>query len=174
MPITDYNLMIDRDYYPGTLVTASGGAIHSRFNNSNLILFFGLGVVAGAKNREVVYPSSVNDRFDGVLFYTNTYELRDGYTRDSVSGRVGYPAKREVSIIRPGEFAQVAVFVDSATAINDPVYLRHTGSGTTGIPGCFRKDIDTDKAIAITRGRFIKAVSAPAAGKMAVSWIEFS
>lgn len=174
MPITDYNLMIDRDYAPGQLVTPTGGTIHTRFNNSDNILFFGLGVVTGARNREIVVPSATGGKFEGVLFYTNTFELRNGHTRDAVSGRIGYPPKREVSIIRPGEFAQVAVFVDSATAINDPVFIRHTGSGTTGLPGCFRKDIDTDKADAITRGRFIKAVSAPAAGKMAVSWIEFS
>lgn len=174
MPITDYNLMIDRDYSPGQLVTPTGGTIQTRFNDSNNILFFGLGVVTGTGNREVVYPSTANDKFEGVLFYTNTYELRDGHTRDVSSGRIGYPAKREVSIIRPGNFAQIAVFVDSATAINDPVFVRHTGSGTTGLPGCFRKDIDTDKAIQITNARFIKVVSAPTAGQMKISWIEFS
>lgn len=175
MPILDDGKnLVERDLFPGVLVTASGGVIHTKFNASSNILYFGLGVVSGAKQDEIVIPSSASDKFEGVLLFSNTFELRDGYTRDVTSGRIGYPPKREVSIIKPGNFAQAVVYVDSATAINDPVFLRHTGSGTTGIPGCFRKDIDTDKAIQINNARFIKIVSAPASGTMAVSWIEFS
>lgn len=175
MPILDDGKNLSQqDLFPGVLVTASGGTIHTKFNSSNSILYFGLGVVSGTKPDEILLPSSASDKFEGVLFFTNTYELRDGHTRDVASGRIGYPGKREVSVIKPGNFAQVAVYVDSATAINDPVFLRHTGSGSTGLAGCFRKDIDTDKAIAISNARFIKAVTAPAAGKMTVSWIEFA
>ncbi|GEM_PF-3545741 len=175
MPITNYDLMIDKEYLPGTLITATGGTVQTRFNNTGNILFFGLGVVTGSGERVIALPSTANDKFEGVLMHTNTYEAREGYSKDATTGYYGYPDKREVSIIRPGEFAQVAVFVDSATAINDPVYVRYSATpGTTGLAGCFRQDDGTTTALEVTGARFIKVVAAPTAGEMAISWVEFS
>lgn len=175
MPITNYDLMIDKPLPAGTLITASGGNIHTRYNGTGGILFFGLGVVTGASFKEVVLPSDATDVFEGILEYTNTYEAREGYSRDATTGLDGYPNQREVSIIRPGSFAQVAVYVDSAIALNDPVFLRYTATpGTTGLVGCFRNDADTATALEIPAARFIEGVAAPAAGEMAIAVIEFN
>lgn len=177
MPINSYDLVIDKDYPPGALITPTGGTVHTRHNTTTSILYFGLGGarVTGGNYRDIKLPDASTDVLDGVFKLTDSYEVRDGYSREAATGYVGYPVDREVSIIRPGEFAQIAVWVDSATAVNDPVFWRHTATpGTTGLAGCFRSNVDTASAIAIVGARFIKTVSAPIAGQMAISWIEFT
>lgn len=175
MPITNYDLAIDREYSPGALITASGGKVHGRFNTTGGILYHGLGVVRGSNYREVALPAADGDVFEGVVKMTITYEIRDGYTRDPITGMIGYPADREVSIIRPGDLAQIAVWVDSATAYDDPVYLRYSATaGVTGIVGCFRNDAGTATASLANGARFIKTVEAPAAGSMVISHIELT
>lgn len=172
-PITNYDFMIDKEYPAGTLITPTGGRIHTRYNTTGGILLFGLGGVTGANFKELALPSAAGDRFEGVIVYTTTYENRVGYTQDS-EGRYGYPDKREVSIVKKGDHAQMAVWVDSATAVNDPVFLRFTATdGATGLSGCFRADADTATALEIPGARFIKTVTAPAAGNMKISHIEF-
>lgn len=174
MPITNYDLAIDKEYEPGTIITLSGGRTHTRFNVTGQILYFGLGVVRGASYREIAIPSADGQTFEGVVKHANTYEMRDGYTRDPATGLMGYPVDREASIVRPGDFAHLAVLVDSATNYDDPVYLRFASTeGATGMAGAFRNDDDAATAMEIGVGaRFIKTVAAPAAGEVVVSHIE--
>lgn len=175
MPITNYDLAITKEYSPGAIITSCGGVVHTRFNVTGSILYHGIGVVRGADYRSIALPAADTDVFEGVVKMANTYEIRDGYTRDSATGMIGYPVDREASIVRPGDFAHLAVWVDSATAYDDPVFLRFTATeGTTGIVGAFRNDADTATALAVPSARFIKTVAAPAAGEMTISHIELT
>lgn len=175
MPITNFNLAIEQEYSPGAIITASGGKVHTRFNVTGGILYHGIGVVRGSNYRDIALPAATDDVFEGVVKMANTYEIRDGYTRDPATGRIGYPADREVSIVRPGDFAHIAVWVDSGTVYDDPVFLRYSATeGATGIVGCFRNDDGTTTALLVNGARFIKTVAAPAAGSMVISHIELT
>lgn len=184
MPITNYDYLIDKPYLPGQIVTLDDAQIWSYANGVNGILFFGLGVVKGANpsgtaiqlpskigaTGTIVLPSAAGQKFEGITYHTNTYEIRDGYTRDVATGRLGYPIKQIVSIVRSGV---MAVWIDSAVDRGDPVYLRHTATvGVTGLAGCFRKDADTANAQLIEDASFIMPAPAPAAGQMGVGYLE--
>ena len=164
------------------IVTLGNARIWSYISGINAIALAGLGVVRGATTEwgvlsipskigatgTIVLPSTTTDKFEGVLYRSTAYEIRDGYTKDT-SGRIGYPKQSEVSLVRQGV---VAVFVDSAVDRGDPVFLRITASGTTGLAGCFRKDADTATAIAIPNASFLTKVTAPVAGQMKVGIID--
>jgi hypothetical protein len=184
MAITDYNYLIDKPYLPGQVVTLDDAHIWSYVNGVNGILPFGLGVVKGANpsgvaiglpskigaTGTVVLPSTITDKFEGISYYTNTLELRDGYTRDVATGRVGYPIKQVVSIVRRGV---VAVFIDSAVNRGDPVHLRAIATpGATGIVGCFRNGADGSNSFLIPDASFIMPAPAPAAGSMGIGYLE--
>lgn len=172
MPITNYDLIIDKSYEPGEIVTLDDAQIWTFTNGTDAILPFGIGVVAGTgegATGKVIIPADANGKFEGIVYATDTFEKRSGYTLDA-NDRVGYPAAREVSIVRSGV---IAVFIDSDVSRGSPVYMRHTATGgTTGIAGCFRKDADTANAIAINNATFLKSVAAPTAGKMAIGIVE--
>lgn len=182
MPAYPDGLLIDKQYLPGMIVTTDNAKIWAYVSEVNAVLPFGLGVVRGTTTEHaplsipskigvtgtVKLPSTATDKFEGVTYRSTTYEIRDGYTKD-VSGRLGYPARREISIVRYGV---VAVFIDSAVDRGDPVFLRITASGSTGLVGCFRKDADTATAIAIPGASFLSKVSAPTAGQMKVGIID--
>ena len=182
MPAYPDGLLIDKQYLPGMVATLDNAQIWAYISGVNAILPFGLGVVRGQTTEwgalsipskvgatgTIVLPSATTDKFEGVLYRSTTYELRDGYTKDA-NGRIGYPAKREVSIVRRGV---IAVYIDSAVDRGDPVFLRITASGTTGLVGCFRKDADTATAIAVPNASFITKATAPTAGQMKVGIID--
>ncbi len=173
MPITNYDLIIEKSHEPGELVTLDDAQIWTFTNGTDAILPFGIGVVAGTgegATGKVIIPADANGKFEGIVYATDTFEKRSGYTLDDATGRVGYPRDREVSIVRRGV---IAVFIDSDVSRGDPVYMRHTATpGTTGIAGCFRKDADTANAIAIPNATFLKSVAAPTAGEMAIGIVE--
>lgn len=184
MPITDYEYLIDKPYLPGQIVTLDDAQIWSYANGVNGILFFGLATVKGANpsgtaikipskigaTGTVVLPTAAGQKFEGISYHTNTYEIRDGYTKDVATGRLGYPIKQIVSIVRSGV---MAVWIDSAVDRGDPVFFRHTATpGVTGIAGCFRKDADTATADPIVDASFIMPAPAPAAGQMGVGYLE--
>jgi hypothetical protein len=184
MPITDYGLLIDKPYRPGEIITLDDAQIWSYVNGLSAILPFGLAVVRGANapgqaiglpskigaSGTVLLPTAAGQRFEGISYHTNTYEIRDGYTRDVATGRIGYPARQVVSIVRVGV---VAVFIDSAVDRGDPVFYRHTAvAGVSGIPGCFRNAADATNTAAIPDATFIAPSPAPAAGQMGVGYLE--
>jgi hypothetical protein len=178
MPIVNYDLIIEKSYEPGEIVTLDDAQIWTFTNGTGAILPFGIGVVAGTvegvtskigATSQVIIPADANGRFEGIVYATDTFEKRSGYTLDA-NDRVGYPANREISVVRSGV---IAVFIDSDVSRGDPVYMRHTATpGTTGIAGCFRKDADTANAIAINNATFLKSVAAPTAGEMAIGIVE--
>ncbi|NET61715.1 MAG: hypothetical protein F6K47_38030, partial [Symploca sp. SIO2E6] len=47
MPVTNYDLIIDKSYEPGELVTLDDAQIWTFTNGTGVILPFGLGVVVG-------------------------------------------------------------------------------------------------------------------------------
>ncbi|NEP13701.1 MAG: hypothetical protein F6K14_26575 [Symploca sp. SIO2C1] len=174
MPVTNYDLIIEKSYEPGELVTLDDAQIWTFTNGTGVILPFGLGVVAGTgegATGKVILPADANGKFEGITYRTNTFEKRSGYTLDDATGWVGYPKDREVSICRRA--LGIAVLIDSDVSRGSPVFLRHTATpGTTGIAGCFRKDADTANAIAIPNATFLKAAPAPVAGEMGVGILE--
>lgn len=183
MPITNYNLAIDNPYQAGMIVTLDDAQIWTYANGTGAVLPFGLGVVKGTNSpgvmnglasdiqttATIVLPSASGQRFEGITYKTDTYELRNTYSRDAMA-RPGYPIGQPVSIVRRGV---VAVYIDSAVDRGDPVFLRYSATaGGTGIVGCFRNDADTSKAMAIANASFIAPASAPAAGSMGIGLLE--
>lgn len=76
-------------------------------------------------------------------------------------GQVWYAATDPVPVLRRG---RIFVTVEQAVTSDDPVYVRHTASGTY-VRGGFRKDVDTARALPWTAAAY---VTSAAAGGVAV------
>lgn len=184
MPI-DYELLIDRPYRAGQIVSLDDAKIWSYINGYDGTVPFGLGMVKGEDpvGIAIKLPSKIHATgtvtlpdgafeakdFEGVSYYTNTYEQRAGYSQDA-AGRPGYPVKQVISLVRAGSI--VAVWLDSAVKRGDPVFVRHTGGGG-GIVGCFRTESGTSAVATEIKARFCVTTPAPATGQMTVGFIEF-
>lgn len=120
----------------GGLGDAGPNDIESRA--ANVDIFFGAGVEVLADGK-VDIPSTVNDIFAGVAI-----QVQKDIPR--ATGIALHEADDAVPVLRKG---RVWVYAEEAVDPTDPVFLRHT-TATTELPGDFRTDIDTDKAIDVS------------------------
>lgn len=170
MPITNYDLLIDKELQWGELTTLDGSRIWAFTNPTNVIIPMGFGVVQGEGDEGVKLPDAADNLFEGIAYFTDTLEQREGYTVNT-AGFFGYPANYTISVIRRGV---VAVPVDQAMSRGNQVFLRHTASAanTAAVAGTFRAAADGTNTIELAHARVYKGCAAPAPNKLATCWID--
>lgn len=169
MPITNYDLIFDKPKNPGQPTTFGARDIYGFFSEETVIVPMGLGLVYGSNPDSCKFPTADTETFAGISYYSDTFEQEDGISIDA-NNRYGYPVGRKVSLIVKS-VSPVVVYVDSATNLNDPVFIRFAvGSGSTQL-GVFRNDADTASAFQLPIGRFVETVTAPPPGETKLSSI---
>jgi len=108
--------------------------------------------VTGGTNQAVITSLTLdtNDVFHGVSVLTHNKE--QGSSSDAQ-----YDAKDTASIMRKGK---IWVNVEQAIDETDAVYMRFIADGADKLPGYFRKDSDSDKAVLLTGVKFRKRTTA--------------
>ncbi len=138
------------------------------FNNATALdLPFGIGVVRGysagsptTPEECIKKPSASTDDFMGVVVFQHDINQLELAAGGLASDTLGLPIKRRGGIMRQG---RVYVLVEQTVAYTDPVYLRYTAN--TYLPGGWRKDADSSKAVLISGARWIKGATS---GNLAV------
>lgn len=170
MPVTNYDFLIDKQLQWGEAATLDSARIWAVENPNDYIVPMGFGVVKGSGERGIELPSASTDLFEGIAYFSDTFEKRSGYTLTS-QGWYGYPKKYTMSIFRKGV---IAVPVDQAMARGDEVHMYYETSATNtlALPGTFRKAAVTDKTFQLTYARVYKGCEAPAANQLETCWID--
>jgi hypothetical protein len=106
-------------------------------------------VVTGGTNQAVITSLTLdtNDVFHGVSVLTQNKE------QGSDGSDAQYDATDIASIMRKGK---IRVNVEQAVDETDAVYMRFIADGATKLPGYFRKDSDSGKAVLVTDVKFRK------------------
>ena len=117
--------------------------------NSLVAIAFGLGLVQTAVAGQAALPSATGFTFEGISVQTNK-------PTSNATGEAQYEIGEEITVLRKG---RIWVYVETAVAVNDDVFLRHTVNGAL-LAGDFRTDADTARADQITNARFITATTA--------------
>ncbi|MNS39595.1 hypothetical protein D3C72_718820 [compost metagenome] len=117
---------------------------------------FGRGVVEGTTPKQVKLPGAASTaaQFRGVTLHSHAVE-------QDADGVAQYRDKRATSVMTRG---RVLVKVEQNVVPGDAVYLRIAANGAGTAAGQFRKDADTDKAVAITKARWTEAIAAGGVG----------
>lgn len=110
---------------------------------------FGLGLIQTAVAGQAALPSATGFVFEGISVQTNKPTL-------NATGEALYQQGEEITVKRKG---RIWVYTEVATAVNDPVFLRHTVNAAL-VPGDFRIDADTARADQILNARWITATTA--------------
>lgn len=123
------------------------------------IIKFGWGVQVETDGL-IAVPSAAGDQFHGIAIMKHK-------SQPNVGSEAQYEIGEAVPVLRKGR-----IWVYSEQAVNPTlaVFLRHTTT-TTEIPGDFRVDIDTDKAIDISA--YAKWISVTAAAGLAILEVNF-
>lgn len=140
----------------GTMTAAVAQAYQAAAN-----IPFGVGLArltSDAEGKQVTLPAATGFVFAGVALHTYAVENRD------LLGDGAYPAGHPINAIMKG---YVAVVVEQDVTNGDPVYLRHTASGSN-TPGGWRKDADTANADLIVGARWETGATA---GNLAVLYL---
>jgi len=137
MPFSNYDFVSATPLYEGQLASNSLHNIRSYTNNTNAVIPFGRALVQDTLQNSAKIATAISGVFLGVSLAVEVYEA----TKDS-SGVYfgGFPPYREMSVLTQGD---VAVYVEQAVTVTDPVFFRHTANGSNQILGVFRKDADT-------------------------------
>lgn len=170
MPVTNYDFLIDKELQWGEAATLDSARIWAVENPNSYIIPMGFGVISGSGERGVELPSSDTDLFEGIAYFSDTFERREGYTVTS-QGWYGYPKEYTMSIFRKGV---IAVPVDQAMSRGDKVYMRYatSASNTSAVAGTFRKAEDANKTIELLYARVYRGCEAPATNKLETCWID--
>lgn len=109
---------------------------------------FGRGITWNGSNKEIRPLNNATDVMIGVLIRQPLYE--DYIDAD---GAYGFPPNENVIFLQKGD---IAVYVETDIAHNDPVYVRHTANGAgKDKVGVFRNDADTDNALLVPNARWL-------------------
>lgn len=107
---------------------------------------FGWGVVEGTaapvfgQYNKALIPPDANGVFAGVLIHADTYEPR------TQLGDTGVKPGAALNVLKEGA---CYVYVEDAVTKGQQLFLRHTANGAGKVPGQFRSDADTAKAIEV-------------------------
>lgn len=123
--------------------------IGSRVNIAAAVRF-GLGVIEGAANDEVLLPSATGFVFEGIAVAKHKAQLNS-------SGQAQYDQYEAISTLRKG---RVWVLAETIIAKGDAVFLRHTANAGTTEAGRFGNIADTARADAITQARWLTTTTA--------------
>lgn len=104
---------------------------------------FGVAVVQGTEDREVLLPSTGSQRCLGVTLRSN-YFRDDGAATDVL-------ATEPVNVLEQGE---VYVLVEDAVSAGGAAYFRHTANGGNTELGRFRSDADSSNADLLPNAHF--------------------
>lgn len=138
--------------FPGGLADSSLSNIISKI--ADVAIPYGFGVVRGAAENGVKLPTATGGEFMGVAVSTTAGQANG-------SDVFQYEIDSSVNV---GDMGVYYVITEQAVVPGNPVFLRHTVNAAL-VPGGFRKDLDTDKADAITGATF---ESTTAAGELAI------
>lgn len=109
----------------------------------------GTGTAATGTPAKAKLPAASTDDFYGVVLFSNEYDKR------LELGDTGVKPAKMLAVKHRG---RVWVKVEVAVATTDAVYARYTTNGGL-VPGDFRNDADTAKALRIYGAKFLTATS---------------
>lgn len=110
---------------------------------------FGLGLAATSVAGQCAVPTATGFIFEGISVQTNK-------PTSNATGEALYETGEEISVLKKG---RIWVYVETAVAVNDNVFLRHTVNAAL-LAGDFRTDADTARADQIANARFVTATTA--------------
>lgn len=137
--------------YEGQIDTATVGSNLASLVLKDSDVGFGLAVIQGAADNEVVVPTSTGGVFRGVTV-RNLDVNNDDATQTAL-----YKQDRFLTV---RNFGYIVVKAEVAVSKDDPVFFRHTANGALDTLGAFRNDADTANADEITGAKFAESAEA--------------
>lgn len=108
-------------------------SVEELINGTGTYLPFGRAVVAGAIDKAALeLPSGTGDTFKGITLLNEQWGT-ERFDVDS-AGNGGYPAGVPVGIMTKGD---IWVYVESAVAVGDSAFFRHTSANANEVIGRF-------------------------------------
>jgi hypothetical protein len=145
---TSYEINGDKGVV-GTIADISPRDVETKINEETTAgaMAFGLGVIHGTTDNQVLLPVDANSVVIGFVAYTTGYEMAAGGSEISIA------ENDPVSVLRDGP---IYVIPEDDVTQGANVFVRHTPN-TTETVGAVRSDIDTDKAIELTDWEFAES-----------------
>lgn len=136
--------------YEGQIDKATVGSNQGRYILKDGVVGFGLAVVQGTNDDEVISPTATGGQFRGVT-------VRNLDVNNNDSNVANYLQDKPITI---RNFGYITVKTEVAVTKDDPVYFRHTANGGLTTIGAFRNDADTTNADAVTGAYFNESAGA--------------
>lgn len=136
--------------YEGQVDKATVGSNQGRYILKDGNVGFGLAVVQGANDDEVISPTATGQQFRGVT-------VRNLDVNNNDSNVANYEQDKPITFRNMG---YITVLTEVAVTKDDAAYFRHTASGGNTTIGAWRNDADTATADAVTGAFFNESAGA--------------
>lgn len=163
MPQLTYNYISDKKGNEGQ-IASEYNYLRNATNNSGAVLPYGRAVVYTGVGDEIEVVSAAGQDIAGISVWSSIYE--DAL---DAQGNSGYPDHRSVVVMARGE---IFVIVETAVALADPVYFRHTANGAGKLVlGRFRNDDDAASGTVelLANARWTQAAAAGEIAKLSIN-----